>query len=444
MAGFVAARYSSIDLRGLWHRFGRSIREGRLDFLFLRTGTTSAIMTRPGVDTGASDNSTGTQPVRRKPRLRSPLIGIVAVLLAATAAEAVRWSQQAMHGAPPAIVEVAKPAAVTLTERSATIIPMPQGVPSAHASSLATLPGEEMLAVWWAGSRESGPDVQVYASRWSDGKWGAPRAVASRASLGAALGFGVRRVGNPVAWTAPDGKVHLYVVATGLGGWAASRVAHLVSNDHGESFTMRRVLPMSPLFNTSVLVRTTPVGLADGGWWLPVYFELGIKYPMMMAFDKDGEPTSLTRIGERTTTLQPTILPVSPSVAHALMRDHSDEKRVQRALSRDGGASWQDLPALALPNHDTSVAALRLSNGAFVLLHNHVVEGGSSRSLLRLSVSHDAQTWRHVADVARGEAGDEFSYPTLQQMGDELHVTYTAQRKAIAHHIYRIHTKGGL
>jgi predicted neuraminidase len=43
-----------------------------------------------------------------------------------------------------------------------------------------------------------------------------------------------------------------------------------------------------------------------------------------------------------------------------------------------------------------------------------------------------------VADVASGSAGDEFSYPTMQQVGNELHVTYTFQRQAIAHHRFRI------
>lgn len=195
---------------------------------------------------------------------------------------------------------------------------------------------------------------------------------------------------------------------------------------------------MSPLFNTSVLVRTTPVGLADGGWWLPAYFELGIKYPMIMAFDKDGDPRWLTRIGERTTTLQPAVVPVSPFEAHAWMRDASDERRVQQAFSRDGGASWEDLPALDLPNHSSSLAAVRLDRGGFLLLHNHVTEGGSSRNVLRLSSSKDARSWEHVFDVVRGAADEEFSYPTLQQVGDELHVTYTSRRAAIAHRVYRI------
>jgi predicted neuraminidase len=359
------------------------------------------------------------------------------VVLAAFGAEALRWTRAAPSSSALTMAKVDFPGPATLTPVSKSLIPMPQDTPSAHASSLATVPGG-LLAFWWAGSRESGPDVKVYASRASNGKWSAPWEVASRASLGRALGFGVRRIGNPVAWTASDGRVHLYVVATGPGGWAASRVVHMVSPDAGASFSVRRVLPLSPLFNTSALVRTSPVALADGGWWLPVYFEMGIKYPMLMAFDAHGEPTRLGRIGERTSTLQPAIVPLSGTEVRAWMRDASDEQRVQHAYSRDGGASWEDLPALDLPNHSTSLAAIRLSSGEILMLHNHVVAGGSSRSVLRLSISKDGHAWRTVADVASGQAGDEFSYPTMHQEGNELHITYTHQRQAIAHHTYRI------
>ena len=371
---------------------------------------------------------------------RRPLFAlfIACVVVGAGVAEALRWAGARAALRAPVTGGVLAPGKVTLTKLSDQLIPMPPGVPSAHASSLASTRGDGMLAFWWAGSRESGPDVKVYAARWMGGSWSASYEVASRESLAKALGFGVRRIGNPVAWTARDGTVHLFVVATGLGGWAASRVVHLVSADDGASFTARRVLQTSPMFNTSALVRTSPLGLADGGWWLPLYFELGIKYPMMMAFDDAGDPRWLTRIGARMTTLQPTIVALSDARVHAWMRDASDERRVQQAVSNDGGASWQDLPALDLPNWSTSLAALRLSGGGYLLLHNHVDPGGSDRNVLRLSASRDAHAWVPLLDVQRGERGTEFSYPTLQQVGDELHVTYTSHRTAIAHHVYRI------
>jgi predicted neuraminidase len=217
----------------------------------------------------------------------------------------------------------------------------------------------------------------------------------------------------------------------------------MVSDDLGKSFTVKRVLPMSPLFNTSMLVRTTPVGLADGGWLLPAYFEMGIKYPLMLAFDSNGDPRWISRIGSRITTLQPTIVPFSSSEVHAWMRDASREQRVQHARSSDGGVNWDDLPALSLPNQSTSLSALRLSNGSIVLLHNHVLPGGSDRNVLRLSTTKDGRHWTQVTDIAHGSAGEEFSYPDLHQVGDELHITYTSRREAIAHHVIGLDFDGG-
>jgi predicted neuraminidase len=387
-------------------------------------------MPKISVATGAAD----------APRAASRLIllGLGIALVATGLAELRRWQASGSDTRSPAQVQHASASNLTLTKLSEELIPMPAGVPSAHASTLAALPGNSLLAFWWAGSRESGPDVKVYTSRLTGGKWSASREVASRETLGAALGFGVRRIGNPVAWTDRNGKVHLYVVATGLGGWAASRIVHLVSTDLGEHFGVLRVLPMSPMFNSSALIRTTPVALADGGWWLPVYFELGVKYPMLMAFDERGDPRWIARIGKRTASLQPAVVATTGTEAHAWMRDASNDHKVQHAVSHDAGASWQDQAPLDVANYNSSVAAYRLSNGATLMLRNYVPKGGEARNVLRLSLSNDARSWKDLLDVVKGNADEEFSYPALQQVGDEVHITYTSRRQAIAHHVYRI------
>lgn len=399
----------------------------------------------PALPEDGSPGSPGTPGTARTLRAQRPpgpkvIFLLTCLLLAMVLAECLRWRRAHGLHSPPRHGAASPPAAghMTLRQRSASLIGMPPGVPSAHASALAALPGDEMLAFWFAGSRESGPDVQIYTAHWAGGAWGPPRPVASRATLGRALGFAVRRIGNPAAWVARDGTVHLYVVATGLGGWAASRVVHLVSRDRGDSYAVRRVLPMSPLFNTSVLVRTSPLGLVDGGWWLPAHFELGNKYPLLMSFYPDGEPRWIARIGERTTTLQPTVAAVSRHEVRAWMRDISDEQRVQQAISRDGGENWEDLPATEVANENSSVAALRLREGGFVLLHNAGDDDNGARNVLRLSVSDDARRWTPAFDVVAGQPLEEYSYPSVQQLGDELHVTYTHRRRAIAHHVYEI------
>ena len=368
----------------------------------------------------------------------------MALLGACVVAEGVRHAQQpaatAQRLALAAAQATTPPAAPPrLSLRSVSTIPMPEGVPSAHGSALAAFDDGEVLAFWWAGARESAADVAVYAAHWKDGAWSAARRVVERGELSRQLGFGVRRLGNPAAWVARDGRVHLYVVATGLGGWAASRVVHLVSDDRGGRFAAQRVLPLSPLFNTSVLVRTNPVALADGGWLLPAYFELGNKYPMLVTMDAQGRPLRSVRIGASRTSLQPALLPVSATELHALMRDHGALHRIQRATSIDAGLHWRDEAALGLRNDDSSIAAIRLADAGFVMAHNdQLPEPAAPRQWLRLSTSTDAVHWGEAQDIRRGAPGDEFSYPSLLQVGGQLHLTFTLMRGAIAHHVYDI------
>ena len=318
-------------------------------------------------------------------------------------------------------------------------IPMPANTLAAHASSLLTLPASHssaLLAFWFAGARESAADVQIAASAFdrNSQQWGAARFVVNRHDLGAQLGFGVRRLGNPVAWLDGRGRVHLFVVATGLGGWAAARIVHLRQRNEGQqfsalSFDVERVLPLSWLWNTSFLVRSAPLSLNHGGMVLPVHFELGIKYPVALHFDANGEFLGLVRISGRKHLLQPTLLMAAESNWLALMRDQRPEGKVAVAQTLDGGQSWTDSPDLALHNPDSSVAALALAPARMFLAHNSLPK---ARTVLDLSASAEGQRWVLAQTLARGAGADEYSYPALAWSDDSLWVSYTDQRQAIA------------
>jgi predicted neuraminidase len=160
---------------------------------------------------------------------------------------------------------------------------------------------------------------------------------------------------------------------------------------------------------------------------------------MLIAFDALGVPQWTRRIGASTTSLQPTLLPISSTEVRALMRDRGRQRRIQQAESHDAGLSWRDAPACELTNQDSSIAALRLADGAFVLVHNDQLPSpATARQWLRLSTSIDGVNWTAAHDVQRGHPGEEFSYPSVQRIGRKLHVTYTAQRRAIAHQVYDI------
>jgi len=387
----------------------------------------------------------GQMHMREAGRRWMPLGLALVCLLSMKWVEAHRWEAQEPADVSPLAAGQSKADGAgrglrfRLVERSHRHIPSPPGAPSAHANAIAALPNGDLLAYWWAGQRESAPDVRIFMSRFSAGQWSAPAAVVERQALGGELGHGVRRLGNPVPWVAHDGRVHLFVVATGLGGWAAARIVQLTSVDQGRRFAAIRVLPLSPLFNTSVLVRNNPVATVDGGWLLPAYFELGNKFGMLVSFDRDGEPRWLSRIGSSTAALQPAIVSTSPTQMVAVMRSHGTPHRLQKATSGDGGRNWQDQPESELLNLGTAAAAVRLTGGAFVLAHNDMPSSaGTARQRLRLSTSIDARRWVRLLDVRSGVPDDEFSYPSMLQVGGQLHLTYTDQREAIAHAVFDI------
>ncbi len=318
-------------------------------------------------------------------------------------------------------------------------IPMPAGMAAAHASSLLPMPAGHAAALtifWFSGDRESGPNVQIAASQYlrAAGQWSPARFVVNRFVMGAQLGHGLRRLGNPVAWMDGKGRVNLFVVATGWGGWAASRILHLRQSSAGTglaelAFEPVRVLPLSWLWNTSFLVRNAPLPLHDGSMVLPVHFELGIKYPVALRFDSEGGYRGMARMSQRLYMLQPSVVPQSPLEWMAFMRDERHQGKIGVAQTTDGGQHWTDLPDLALDNPDAAVAGIGAAPGEMLLAHNSSI---ASRGTLDLSASRDGRNWALVKTLEQGGFDDEFSYPALVWADGSLWISYTVDRKRIA------------
>ena len=319
------------------------------------------------------------------------------------------------------------------------LIPMPAGTAAAHASTLLPMPAGHSAALsvfWFSGERESGPNVQIAASQFDrvSQQWLPARFVVNRFVMGGQLGFGLRRLGNPVAWMDGNGQVNLFVVATGWGGWAASRVLHLRQSSAGNglqdlSFAPVRVLPLSWLWNTSFLVRNAPVDLADGGMVLPVHFELGIKYPAGLRFDREGTFKGMVRVSQRPYLLQPAIVLQSPREWLALMRDERPNGKIGVARTVDGGQHWSDLSDLPLDNPDAAVAGLGMAPGQMLLAHNSSI---ASRGTLELGRSSDGLQWERAHTLEQGSADDEFSYPALAWADGSLWISYTVDRHHLA------------
>ena len=286
----------------------------------------------------------------------------------------------------------------------------------------------------------------------------------------------VKKLGNPVAQRAPDGKLWLYYVTVSLGGWAGSSITAITSKDDGASWSTARRLITSPFINISTLVKGTPFLYSDGTMGLPVYHEFIGKFGELLRIDNSGGIIDKQRLSSGKSTLQPVVLIKGPQQALVLMRRSCNSpKRVIATSTNDAGQHWSTAAATALANPDAAISGLVLPDGRMLVVLNDLEDG---RDALSLVVSEDGgTTWKKVYQLEdqRGQPADpgrylqitaelakasdagiadpaayarsaqrnkceaqscayEFSYPYLIQAGNgDIHLVYTWNRSFIKH-----------
>ncbi len=319
---------------------------------------------------------------------------------------------------------------------SAYLLPNPQ--PSAHAATLAELPAEHggrIVAAWFAGSAEGARDVAIFMASFDGREWGEARPIVTRQQAQRDSGRLVRKLGNPVLAADAQGRLHLWFVSVGYGGWAGSSINHAASSDGGATWSPAGKLIASPFWNFSTLVRTPPLPLADGaggGFGLPAYHEFAAKRAEWLRLDADGRVLDKARLPGAARTLQPAVAALDDVRAVAMMRDAGPANRIPLATTADAGANWSPARATGLPNPNASVALARLHDGRLLLAYNPQTE---NRNKLALAISRDGgATWSAPRLVEDAAGGEEFSYPALLQGRDgTIHLAYTWQRKTIKH-----------
>ncbi len=310
------------------------------------------------------------------------------------------------------------------------IVPQPKYLPAAHSSSFTVMGNGDLLAFWFAGTKEGNPDVKIWHSRYHNGKWDMASSLVDPHMIAKANHRYVIKVGNPVIYRAKNGTLHLFVVSVSIGGWSGSTLNHLKSTDNGLTWSEPARIIISPFFNISTLVRTSAVTLKDGGFYLPVYHELMRKYPELLRFNADGEFVEQIRITNKNYMLQPSIVPLNENEAWAYFRNSSlkDETRIMYAsFTSDGGKHWTKPAATNLTNPDSSLVAENLGDGRLIMVYNQ-----DSRGHLILGISRDGIHWQPIYALENHE-GDEFSYPSIQVDDDFIDIMYTNNRKNIKH-----------
>jgi predicted neuraminidase len=257
-----------------------------------------------------------------------------------------------------------------------------------HASSVSPLPDGGFMAVWFAGTREGAPDVDIRGSRFDPlrQEWLPESTLVSRESTETNLQRHIRKLGNPVIALAPNNRLWLFFVSVSVGGWAGSAINTMYSDDGGIHWTPPKRLTTSPFFNISTLVRNSPVFHQDGSIGLPVYHEFLGKFAEYLHLSPDGEIIDKFRISNGRYSLQPTIVPLSEDSALALLRNAGKTPgKVLASFTSDRGQTWSE-PVQAEPwNPNSALAAVgaRDADNAILVALNNLQNGRYRLSLYK-------------------------------------------------------------
>ncbi len=293
---------------------------------------------------------------------------------------------------------------------------------SSHASTIEETPSG-LVAAWFGGSREGAADVGIWLARHDGRAWSAPVEVATGGLPGEA-----RRhpCWNPVLFRRRAGELFLfYKVGPSPSSWWGMVTA---SPDDGRTWGAPRRLPdgiLGPIKNKPLEMDDGTLlcgsSAEDGGWRVRMEWTRDPAGAWSRGPDLN-EPPAVSAI-------QPALLRHPGGILQALCR--SKQGVLMEAWGRTSDLrAWTRLAPTGLPNPDSGIDAVTLSDGRQALVYNPVRSG---RAVLEIAFSADGREWRPAARL-EDEPGREFSYPAVIQGRDgRLHLTYTWRRERIKH-----------
>jgi predicted glycoside hydrolase/deacetylase ChbG (UPF0249 family)/predicted neuraminidase len=344
-----------------------------------------------------------------------------------------------------------------------------------HSSSVVELPNGDLLTCWFEGSGErTANDVRVMGARLKKGqtKWSQPFLLADTKENPDC---------NPVLYLDAKNRLHLTWIVVVVNRWEASllktRVSTNYQNEGPPKWDWQDVILLKPgeEFATAMeegfkkmdapglawaeyapqyermiveaakdpvkrevgwMGRIQPLILKNGRMVMPLYSD-GYNVSLVAISDDNGDSwrPSLPIVGRG--NIQPALLQKKDGTLVAYMRDNGDApQRVVFSSSSDQGETWSVSQKTDIPNPGSSVDAIALHDGHWLMVYNDLESG---RHRLAVSLSDDeGTTWkwkRYLEYLPKGRNG--FSYPTAIQTKDGMvHITYSshlAEGKSIKH-----------
>ncbi len=283
-----------------------------------------------------------------------------------------------------------------------------------HAPTIAST-AHGLLVSWFAGNREGHKNTTIWISSYKDGTWSeAKEIISGRQVSGRSFACW-----NPVLHTKGNGEILLfYKTGVSPSKWQG---ALMVSNDDGESWSNPKHLPpgiygptKNKLLELDNDILLCPSSDEQFDNW-SIQFE---------SFQHQKWRVSTVPNPQSLSCIQPTLLRHKNNVIQALCR--TENRAIAETWSYDNGNTWSNLTATQLPNPNSAIDAVSLSVDKHLLVYNNTDTG---RSSLTVAMSRDGKRWYNIYCLENGIG--EFSYPSIINEGNTIHMVYSCNRENI-------------
>lgn len=326
-----------------------------------------------------------------------------------------------------------------------------------HSSSVVELPNGDLFVSWFHGSGErQSDDVKIEGARWRK----ASKTWSSRFDLADTPGFPDT---NCVVWLDSKQRLWLFWPTILANTWESALMKYRISTNYSQSDGPPKwdwqdnllLIPKRMQERTSEVfakelknpgpfrdwatrmiglagdkqfsrlgwfTRTHPIELPSGRIIVPLYSD-GFSFGLMAISDDAGLTWHASEPIVGFGNIQPSVVRKKNGELVAYMRDNGPApKRIMKSVSQDDGETWSPAEDTEIFNPGTSVEAIALRNGRWVMAYNDVEKG---RTSLAISMSDDeGLTWKWKRNMQKG-AGS-YHYPSLIQAADgNLHLTYS-------------------
>ena len=298
-----------------------------------------------------------------------------------------------------------------------------------HASTVLPLENGNVVAAWFAGTKEKADDVNILTCVRTENGWGAPVKVTADENTAH---------WNPVLFELPDGRIALYFK---VGREIASWKTYVSYSEDGESWSEPQELVEGDTSGGRGPVKNKPITLSDGTILAPASDESGKTWSVFVDISHDGGKTweksapVEAKLGlVDVPMIQPSLWQSQDGSVHMFTRTKAG--KIYRSDSFDGGKTWSKAYPTRVGNNNSGLDLDTDEKGRIFLVCNPHSFIGIRTPLSLLVSTDDGKSFRRIMNLEFGFG--EYSYPAIVVRGDTVHITYTYERDYIVYRQIKI------